>query len=322
MSTINQVLMLLEKNKDIYISGEEMAKSISLSRNSVFKAIIKLKKSGYKIDSSTKLGYKLSSKNDIISNEGIKFYIDKSLIDIPILTFETVESTNTLAKQLILENHEDKTVIIANEQTKGKGRMGKNFFSPKNNGIYMSIILKKVNKPMLITTSSSVAICRAIEMLSTKTPQIKWVNDIYLDNKKLCGILTEAIINCESNEITSIVLGIGINFNTKIDNFPDDIKKTATSLFLNGDIKITKNRLIAEILNQIFKTIYEQNNSIMDEYRKRSLVIGKDIKYLLNNNWFFGTAIDINSNGALIIKTSKGEIIELNSGEITLRIDD
>ncbi len=255
MSTKNNVLTLLENSTD-YISGEAIATKLGISRNAIWKAINELKKEGYIIDAIRNRGYKLSSSNDIVSSAGILAHMDasKATAVSDILVYDSLPSTNRTAKEMAITGADNGTVIIANSQSLGRGRRDHSFYSPEG-GIYMSIIMTPEHLPCsendAITTFIGNAVCTAISNVSDITPRLKPINDIYIDDKKICGILTEAGTEFETGDLQWIVIGIGINFSTDINSFPEDIKNRATSLFAAGDAPISRNQLIAEILNQI-----------------------------------------------------------------------
>jgi len=252
----------------------------------------------YNIDANTNIKQKNIIKPDdnILSIQKIMEHIpnpyNKQLKD-RIFLFDTLESTNKTAKEMALSvagninsHHSEtgninavcNTVIIANHQSAGKGTHGKSFFSPKNHGLYISFILdsKKIplNDVALITVSAGVSVCEAIEALCDKKPKIKWVNDIFLENKKICGILTESVIGAESHNQPFIIQGIGINFSTPASDFPIELQKVAGSLFEENPAQITRNRLTAEIINRILFPVSERpkeqiENQIREKYNHR-----------------------------------------------------
>ena len=259
--------------------------------------------------------------NNIIDSDQIKKHLIHDLQNIDIHIFDSIDSTNSHLKSILKDTSGEFTTIIANEQTKGRGRLGKNFFSPADTGIYMSFAIKPDTiaiEATFITTATSVAICKAIEKVTGLNPQIKWVNDIYIENKKVCGILTEAVTNVESGKLSGIIIGIGINVTTSSDDFPDDIKNIAASL--SNNININRNELITSILNEFYILYNNYSDSYMDEYRRRSLILNKEIYYIQNDIKYYATAIDFTDNGGLIVRNNDGKITTLTSGEITLRL--
>ena len=318
-----KVLKILEENKGRNISGEEIAKTLNISRTSIWKAINSLRNEGYVINAVTNKGYSLATNTDFISKEGISLYLNKSCSDIEIYNYKTISSTNEIAKNLALSGAKHGTVVISEEQTAGKGRLGRSFYSPANTGIYMSIILRPNLTAMdsvLITTSASVAICNAIQKVTGIECQIKWINDIYLNNKKVGGILTEASTNFESGTIDYLILGIGINFNQPKDDFPDELKSIASSLFNNNNNNINRNMLCAEIISNILDMIPRiKNYDFISEYKKRSIVLNQEIIYISSGISSKGKAININCDGSLVVEHDDGSIKILNSGEVSIR---
>lgn len=319
----SKVLKVLEENKGKAVSGEEIAKALNLSRTSIWKAINSLRNEGYIINAVTNKGYSLSDNTDLISKEGISLYLNKDLLNIEIYSYKTISSTNEVAKNLALSGAKHGTVVISEEQTAGKGRLGRSFYSPANTGIYMSIILRPNLTAMdsvLITTSSSVAICDAISKVTGIESQIKWINDIFINNKKVGGILTEASTNFESGTIDYIILGIGINFNKPKDNFPTELKDIAASLYNNNCNGINRNMLCAEIINNILNIIPQiKIYDFIPEYKKRSIILNEEIIYTSGGISSKGKAIDINKDGSLVVKHDDGSIKVLNSGEVSIR---
>lgn len=319
----NSVLKVLEENKGKTISGAYIANTLNLSRTSIWKAINALRNEGYVINAVTNKGYSLATDTDIISKEGIALYLNKELSDIEIYSHKTITSTNELAKNLALTGAKHGATIISEEQTSGKGRLGRSFYSPANTGIYMSMILRPNLTAMdsvLITTSSCVAICNAIYKVTNVQSQIKWINDIFIDNKKVGGILTEASTNFESGTIDYLILGIGINFDIPKNNFPKELQEIAGSIFKGNSNGVTRNMLCAEIINNILTMIPKiKSYDFITEYKKRSITLNKNIQYTSAGISLNGKAIDINNDGSLIVEHDDGSIKILNSGEVTIR---
>lgn len=328
VSTKGEILFALESSKEKWITGETLAKQLNISRTAIWKAVNTLKQEGYKISSVTKKGYCLLKENDIISVEGISQYLDDKAIAKKINIFKTIGSTNVTAKKLAVDGATHGTVVISEEQTKGRGRLGRTFYSPASKGIYLSIILRpkfSISNSVLITTAASVAVCHAIMSVIKCDPKIKWVNDIYIENKKVCGIMTEAITDFESGEVDSIILGIGINFSTSKTDFPKEIQDIAGSLMsmvgkCNQSGDITRNQLVAKLINNITNVCdMALSRNHLDEYKMRSTILNQKIEVHALNEVIEAFAIDINDNGGLIIRTNDGEVSSINSGDVSIK---
>ena len=232
---------------------------------------------------------------------------------IRVLHYDVIDSTNLEAKRKIKSGAKLPFVIVADTQTAGKGRMGRKFFSPSKTGLYMSFVYEpktSIQDSVTVTSAAAVAVVRAIEELTDLKPKIKWVNDIYIDNKKVSGILTEAV----TGEKTTIIIGIGVNITT--DDFPDEIQDVATSLKQSVD----KNILLECIVKHLVELINGlPQRTFLPEYKEKSIVIGKEVYFIKDGISKEGMAVDINQDGALIVETAKG-FETLSTGEITLRV--
>ena len=315
MSLKFKVLNELKENRGCFVSGQYLADKFNVSRGAVWKSIKSIRDEGYKIESVTNKGYSIVSENDVISEDEIKYYLKEYSNDINIIIYDSVDSTNNMLKRMFIDGIPNNTLIIADEQTNGKGRFGRSFYSPAKTGLYFSLLIKpelNTSTAVLITGVIAVATCRAIETLTGKHPGIKWINDIYMDNKKIAGILTEASSGFESGKFDYIIIGVGINLST--DNFPDELAEIAGSL--NSDI--SKNQLIGDILYNFYKIYYSlPDTEYMKEYRKYSILINHDISYNIENVTYSGKVIGIDDFGGLIISNSNG-ITTLKSGEVTI----
>lgn len=232
-----------------------------------------------------------------------------------VIRLQSVDSTNLEAKRLLQNGLYDQTLIIANEQTAGRGRLGRSFYSPKNTGIYFSYIyFPKDNQSIVnITARAAVSVAKVLENLCGISPEIKWVNDIYLNGKKVCGILCEAVNDVSANAINAIIVGIGINITTEA--FPDEISSIAGSL--NSDIN--PQTLAVEIAENLKNSI-EISESFLEYYKRHSLVLGKSITFIENGVSQEATAIGIDDNAGLIIKLKNGKTRTLSTGEISIKI--
>ncbi len=253
--------------------------------------------------------------DNILSAENLKSYLKN---DIETQCYDTIDSTNTEAKR-IAEHRTTSTplLVVANHQSAGRGRLGRAFYSPNDTGLYMSLLVKpseNTNDIVCMTTATAVCVTRALESLCDIKPQIKWVNDIYLGGKKVCGILCEAVTNEKTSKIDYVVIGIGINVSTT--DFPTEISNIATSI---GQ-EINRNELCAKITDNLIDMMSTiADRSFIDEYKAHSLVLQKEITYTQNGETKTATAIDIDNNGGLVIKTAGG-VETLSTGEISVRV--
>ena len=322
MSIKDEVLKQLEKHKGEYISGGDLSSTLGVSRNAIWKSIKSLEKNGYKIDAIPNRGYCLSMQNDILSSQSISQYLN---YDLDINVYQTVTSTNTVLKEKAEQGAAHGTVIIAEEQTHGRGRMGKKFYSPSGTGIYLSILLRPdipAGEALFLTTSAAVATAKAIEDVSEKKADIKWVNDVYIDDKKVCGILTEASFNMETGKLDYAIVGIGINICFPDGGFPSDIDSIATAVFDKNSDSINKRSiLIAHLLNY-FMDYYNnfESKSYVQEYINRSMIIGRDISVINGSQTQDAKALEIDNDCRLKIQYSDGTEKWLNSGEVSIRV--
>ena len=323
MSVKDEVLKELENNKGDYISGGQLGDNLGVSRNSVWKAIKALEKSGYEINAIPNKGYCLAEKNDILSSYSIKQHLKNPHLDISV--FSSVTSTNTILKEMAEQGAKEGTVIIAEEQTAGRGRTGKQFYSPKGTGIYISILLRPdipAEESLFLTTSAAVATARAIEDVSDKRALIKWVNDIYLEDKKTCGILTEGAFNVETGKLDYAIVGIGINVCIPDGGFPDNIKDIATAIFDKQTDSINKRSILIANLLDYFMEYYKdfKSKSYVKEYIERSMIIGKTITVIEGSKTSVAKAIDIDKNCRLKVQFEDGTTKWLSSGEVSTKI--
>lgn len=316
------VLTFLENNQGEYISGEKIASNVGVSRNAVWKAIKQLQTQGHKIHSSTNKGYCLDRSSDVLSKQSIEKHLNTNVFDIEVV--KSVSSTNTILRQRAEQGEKEGTVLIAEEQTHGRGRLGRDFFSPINTGIYMSIILRPsipAEKSVMITTCAAVAVAEAIEEIAKKEAKIKWVNDIFCGDKKVCGILTEAALAVESGTLAYAVLGIGINVFPPENSFPSEIENIADSVFDNCDTTENfRSILIARVLENFWKYYGDiENRPHFEQYKRRSMVLSNKINVISGKNTYEAFALDLDENFNLIIMLPDGEIKHLNSGEVSVR---
>ena len=318
------IISILESNKGLFISGEKLANDLNVSRAAVWKVIKSLKNEGYDILSVSNKGYALSKETDILSSKIIKDNMPKYRDKFNFVIYKTVESTNIVARGMAMNGADSGTVVIAEEQTSGYGRNGKSFFSPYGTGIYMSIILnlkkeKKIFNSSFITTAAAMAVSKSIEEISNENTQIKWVNDVFINGKKVCGILTEGAFSFEDGKLDYAVIGIGINVNFPKNGFPEEINNIAVSINKMQNNKDIRNILIAKILERMYE-YYFNNAAFYDEYKKRSFLIGKKVSLNIDNEEHIVKVLDIDKTFALVAEFQDGKIDRIVSGSVNHRV--
>ena len=253
MTTREKLLGLLEENREAYLSGEELAKALAVSRAAVWKAVKSLQQEGYPIDAVTNRGYRLSRGGDRLSAPGIRKYLKPEYRDLPITAAEETQSTNTALRALAEAGAPEGTVYIAQGQTGGRGRMGRSFFSPAGTGLYLSLLLRPTawepTRAAQLTAAAAAAMCEAIRQVTGREPGIKWVNDLLLEGKKVCGILTEASFSMESGVLEYAVLGLGVNVYRPEGGFPGELEGIAGAV-LESPGEDVRSRLAGEFLNR------------------------------------------------------------------------
>lgn len=318
----NNILKAL-KNSDDFISGEKMSEEFNMTRSGIWKYINMLKEDGYIIESIPRKGYRIVDTPDILTYEEIEDKLNTEFIGRKIHYYDSIDSTNKIAKDIAFEEGEG-TVIISEEQTNGKGRLGRDWISPKGKGIWMSIILKPKVDPIKVaktTLIGAAAVHRALNNMNINST-IKWPNDILIDGKKVCGILTE--MSCELNMINYVVMGIGINVNLDENHIPGDLKEKATSIKISDKRTIDRKVLLANILNE-FEKLYipfkdkGHISEVIHICRKGSALIGKEIRVIKGDEMKVGKALDINEEGELIVEYSNGIVENILSGEVSVR---
>jgi BirA family transcriptional regulator, biotin operon repressor / biotin---[acetyl-CoA-carboxylase] ligase len=319
----NEMLALLEANKGSFVSGQELAESLSLTRSAVWKAVKLLREDGYNIEAVTNKGYRLSRDNDIISAQSMTPFLKGAAVNFRFNIRKSLPSTNSELKKLATNGEKAGLVLIANEQTAGRGRMGRSFYSPADSGIYMSVLLRPElpsDKAVLLTSLVAVSVAKAIEQIASVKVGIKWVNDLYIGDKKIVGILTEGGIDIESGILQYVVVGIGVNVST--ENFPDEIKDKAASLTAsnNKSSRYSRSQLAALILNQIAVDLpMLESKAFIKEYKNRSVIIGHEIYVLKKGLQIPAVALDIDDNASLVVRYEDGITETLSSNDVSVR---
>lgn len=322
MTTKEKVLEALLKSENEYLSGGRLARNLGISRNAVWKAIKKLQTEGYVINGINNKGYLLTDIPDVLTEEEISKYLKEYSVQAPVIVLDKTDSTNTYAKELAENGARHLTTVFANEQTDGRGRMGRTFCSPKNTGIYMSIILKNdpdIEVSQYLTAYTAVAAAKAVEDLYKRKIMIKWVNDLMLGGKKICGILTEASLNCETSGFNYIIVGIGINIASVKNIFDSELLKTASSLEDETGIKIRRSHTAAAILSSFVKNYQTlPDKSFLEEYRSRSWINGKKVFVTIDGTEREAIATGIDDTCRLIVRFPDKSTAHLNTGEARL----
>ena len=328
MAIKDRVLEMLENNKGKSISGNKIAMTLDVSRSAVWKAVNQLREDGYSINAGTNRGYCLTSDNDKLSEPAILSTLNTKYVGRSIDLFKTVDSTNSFAKSLAQLGAKNGHVIISEHQSMGRGRMGRVFYSPSCQGIYMSVIIRpklSIEKATSITACAAVAVCQAIDKVIAEAGiihapcRIKWVNDIFLGDKKVCGILTEASVAVEQGGLDYVVIGFGLNVNNY--SFPDELQDICTSLRLECGESFSRVKLCTEILDR-FEALIEEltagKSTFMSEYRNRSILTGKIIDVENNGITERFSCVGIDDQGYLVVRRSNGTELSLSGGTVTL----
>lgn len=322
MSTKSKILTALEQSHGEWVTGGGLAEKLGISRTAVWKGVEAARRDGFLIDSVTGRGYRLVTAGDTLSPESIRPYLERPELAEHIIVEPVTDSTNTAAKRLLLSGDTDTAAVFALRQNGGRGRKGRPFYSPPG-GIYMSAILHPRLEPdqgILITTAACVCVCRAIFRVTGYDPQIKWVNDLFLNGKKICGILTEAITDVESGTIGAVIIGIGINYCLPEEGIPEELRTIVGGVVPADQEHPPRGRMAAEILNQIAHLEdMVRERSFIEEYRSHSMILGEEIRVISAKEEYDATAIDIDRDGGLVIRTPDCRVSVLHSGEVTIR---
>ena len=324
-----KIIDMLRGNYNKPVSGEKLSQDLGVSRTAIWKNINTLKEEGYTIESLPRKGYILKDSPDVLSQIEIQNGLDTKFLGKKILHYDSVSSTNDLAKEYALSKEKAGLVIIGEEQVKGRGRRGRTWESPKGTGIWMSILLRPDLPPKdgpKFTLLSAVAVTKAIREVTGIEAKIKWPNDIIINNKKVCGILTE--MNAEIDFINYVIIGIGINVNGKKEDFPEEVQDRAISLSQVKGQLVSRKDLVRSILKKIedyyFQFIQAMDfMGILEEWKSLSCNLGKEVRATIKGKEIIGLAIDINKDGSLLLKKNDGEIVEVIYGDVRVRgIDD
>lgn len=265
----------------------------------------------------------MSNKDEVLNMQEIARWLVPGEIGSRIEIHQEIDSTNIRAKELAAQGAPHGMAVLALRQSAGRGRFGRNFYSPEDSGIYISFILRpsiSADRAVMLTSMAAVAVARAMEKVADVQASIKWVNDVYLNAKKACGILCEAGLDFENGQMQYVVAGIGVNVGPM--DFPEELQEIATSISNECGKKISRSRFCAELINEM-NALYPQleSGAFMAESRSRSNVIGRDVFVLRGNERYPAHVVDIDDEGSLVVRTPDGRQETLHSGEISLRFN-
>lgn len=315
----DKILGFFKKRGDGYVSGEELSGALGISRTAVWKHIEKLREEGYDIAASPHLGYKLVSAPDRLTEIELKWQLDTDIIGRRIYSYKEVGSTNDVANDLAASGEKEGAVVIAEYQTKGRGRLGRKWVSPKTKGAYLSVILRPDILPKdisIITLFSSLAAAKTIREAVGLPALIRWPNDILVNNEKVCGILTE--LNGETDKVNFVILGIGVNINTKKEMLPEG----ATSLSAAKGKEIARVDFVRKLLKNLDRYYKLFNNGKMEkivkQYKEVSAILDRRVQINYHNKFISGHAVDIDSEGALILRLDSGFNERVLAGDVII----
>ncbi len=323
--TKDKVLALLQRAEG-FVSGQEMSRQLQLSRAAVWKAVQTLRDEGYTIESSTNRGYRLRGVPDRLERGQILTALGAHPWADRVTVLETVDSTNTLAKQLAAEGAPHGTVVVAEQQTGGRGRLGRSFASPAGVGVYLSVILRPNAPPgelMHLTAMAAVAAVEAVEMACGLRPGIKWTNDLVLDRRKCAGILTEMSLQAESGLVDYAVIGIGTNCNHGDKDFPPDVRPMAVSLREACGRPVERSRYAAALIRQLSMAdralLGPGRADWMARYAAGCITVGQDVQVVSGGAVRPAHAEAVTGDGALVVTWEDGTRSIVNSGEVSIR---
>ena len=324
--TKDQILAILAR-ENTYVSGEKISKELGLSRAAVNTAVKSLRKEGYQIASTTNKGYLLESMPDLLTSGSVGMYLPQERMQ-TVLVLDEIDSTNKKLRELAYEGAADGQVVIADCQTGGRGRKGRSFASPANVGIYFSILLRPDMQPadaVTVTAWTAVSIARAVKRVCRVDVGIKWVNDLVLHTRKICGILTEMSIESESGHIENIIIGIGVNVNNERSDFAPELSDIATSLHIETGRSFSRAALAAamvEEMDRLRQAWPDGKEEFLEAYRDMNITTGRKISVItlgVDKEPAEATALAINDDFSLLVEYTDGSRENLSSGEVSIR---
>ncbi|MDE7245454.1 MAG: biotin--[acetyl-CoA-carboxylase] ligase [Oscillospiraceae bacterium] len=319
-----RVYQLLQNQNGKFFSGQEISKCLGISRAAVWKSIDRLRKDGYIIEARTGLGYRLSAAPDTLVEREIRHYMRPDTECPDLRCLEEIDSTNSYLKREALLGAPHKTAAAANHQTAGRGRRTRGFVSPPGKGVYLSVLLRPRLTPealLGVTGMAAVAVCNAVERTAGVRPGIKWTNDLVLNGKKICGILTELSVEAESSTAESLIIGAGVNVSQTAGDFGEELAAMATSLALEGR-QVPLSCLAAAMIEEIYALSDALGGDIrpwVDAYRRDCVTLGKQVRLLWTSGQTEAFALDIDSQFGLIVRLPDGSEETVRTGEVSVR---
>lgn len=318
----NEILDYFRKADGNFVSGQQISKDLHVSRTAIWKHINVLKERGYIFESSTRKGYRLIYAPNLLTPLEIDSALHTETFGRHVVYLESTQSTNEEAKKIAREGAEEGTIVVAEEQITGHGRLARGFYSPFAKGIWFSLILRPKFFPMeasKCTLLAAVGVCRGIRRMGLADAGIKWPNDILVHGKKLVGILT--LMSASMEKIDYIIMGIGINTGIKKNEFPEDFREGATS-FLNEGINVSRKDLLAAILGELEKEYSiaqdEGFDKMLDDWRALSVTLGQEVRVIFGDDSYTGKAVDIDRDGCLLVNTGS-EVKRVIAGDVSIR---
>ena len=318
----NEILDYFRKADGNFVSGQQISKDLHVSRTAIWKHINVLKERGYIFESSTRKGYRLIYAPNLLTPLEIDSALHTETFGRHVVYLESTQSTNEEAKKIAREGAEEGTIVVAEEQITGHGRLARGFYSPFAKGIWFSLILRPKFFPMeasKCTLLAAVGVCRGIRRMGLADAGIKWPNDILVHGKKLVGILT--LMSASMEKIDYIIMGIGINTGIKKNEIPEDFREGATS-FLNEGINVSRKDLLAAILGELEKEYSiaqdEGFDKVLDDWRALSVTLGQEVRVIFGDDSYTGKAVDIDRDGCLLVNTGS-EVKRVIAGDVSIR---
>ncbi len=323
-----QILEALREREGQTVSGGELAETLNISRTAVWKSIATLQCEGYRIESVHNRGYRFQ-ESEVFSGYEIQRRLTTRIVGQPVVFLEEVGSTNDYAKILASQGGVNGTAVVARTQTGGKGRLGRRFESPAEKGVYFTLLLRpdiRLEVLNRITLLTAVAVADAVEELTGVRPGIKWTNDLYLEGRKLCGILTECSVEGETGRVSYVAVGIGMNLHQTPEDFPPELRDKAGSLEMVTGKHVAAADYAAAAFRCFERLFFDGNfpenqEEVLRRYREGIFFLGQEIEVReVAGESYRATAVDVDAEGRLVVRDKEGCLRKLNSGEISIQI--